>query len=541
MNQNGSAASTVPALCVRNVSKAFGSTQALQDVSFELAPGTIHALLGGNGSGKSTLIRILAGVTKADSGAVEIEGRSFAVSQLSPAVALASSLHFVHQQSSTFPDLTIVENLAIGRGFETSAVGTIRRRLVRDRTRDILARFDLEWDPDTLLADLSPATRTVVAIARALQDQEGTSSGILVLDEPTAALPKPEVDLLLAALRRYAQAGQSILYVTHRLEEAVQIADCASVLRDGHLAATVSEFDHGTLASLIMGREMAQLESSMRDGEDGQAVLHAEQIVAGPVRGFSFTVHEGEILGIAGVLGSGRSTLLRALFGATELETGSLILDGRRLTIRHPRDAIDAGIAFIPEDRHGEAAFATLDLTENISAATVSDYWKRGRIDLGSERRATRELMQSFAVIASSERAPFTSLSGGNQQKAILARWLRKQPRVLLLDEPTQGVDIGARVDIWKLVRASVDGGGAAVVVSSDLEELATVCDRAIVLRAGRVAGELRGDELTEALLNQMAYASEMVTPAAVTDRLAETPEASPDAGDPGAIRRNGK
>ena len=499
-----------PALHLSGLSKAFGATQALDDVSFTVEPGTIHALLGGNGSGKSTLIKILAGVVKADRGEVSCAGTVYDAVDLSPRVAQSAGLHFVHQQNSTFPTMTVAENLAIGRGFETGSLGTIKTRAMKQKAREVLARFDVDCDPDQRLSTLSPAARTVVAIARALQDQEGASSGILVLDEPTAALPKSEVRLLLDALQRFARAGQSILYVTHRLEEVVLLADRVTVLRDGRLAATLEHFDHRSLTNAIMGREMTELEPPDRAHMDDVPVLEVDDLVSGPVRGASFTLYEKEVLGLAGILGSGRSTLLRTVFAATKHESGTISLRGRRLELRHPAQAVKAGIGFIPEDRRGEAAFESLEVFENIFPANLKRFWRRGRLDGGLERRKARGLMTSFLVKASSERALFSSLSGGNQQKAILARWLSNDPQVILLDEPTQGVDIGAKVEIWKCVREAVDDA-AVLVVSSDFEELASVCDRVLVLRDGVIVASCQGPDLTEDRLNELAYSGRMV------------------------------
>lgn len=511
VNGNVSAVSGAAALSLREFSKAFGGTQALDGVSFDVAPGTVHALLGGNGCGKSTLIKILAGVIAADSGQVEVGGATLDAAEMTPRIAQTAGLHFVHQQNSTFPSLTVAENLAIGRGFETGHFGTIKSRAVRQRAKTVLARFDIDCDPDTQLSALSPAARTVVAIARAMQDQEDANAGILVLDEPTAALPKPEVDLLLSALRRFAEAGQSILYVTHRLDEVVRIADRVTVLRDGRLAATVKDFDHRSLVNLIMGREIAEIEAAGRHDTDGALMLEVDSATVGPVRGASFTLREGEILGIAGILGSGRSTLLRAIFGAQRLESGTIKLREQELRFGHPAQAVEAGLAFIPEDRRREAAFEGLDVMENIFPANLKRFWRRGRLDVAAERRKAREVMGSFAVKAGSERAPFSSLSGGNQQKAILARWLCAYPQVILLDEPTQGVDFGARIEIWKLVRRAANAGASALVVSSDFEELASACDRVLVLREGVVVGVCQGDSLTENRLNDMAYSGRMV------------------------------
>jgi ribose transport system ATP-binding protein len=494
------------ALQVRDLHKSFGGTHALRGVSFEAARGRIHALLGGNGSGKSTLIKILAGVHAADAGEVQVADRTFDASSITPALARTSGLHFVHQQSATFPDLTVAENLAIGRGFETAAGGRIRWNVVEQRARDVLERFDIAVKPRDQLGSLAPATQTMVAIARALQDQEGASGGVLVLDEPTASLPIHEVELLLSALRRYAEAGQTILYVTHRLEEVLDIGDEATVLRDGSVVDTVAceGLEHERLVELILGRSVERLVARPARETTGAPIVEAVNISGGAVRDASFHVSEGEIVGIAGLLGSGRSSLLRILFGAVQVRHGEVKFDGSLTHFRSPADGMNAGVAYVPEDRAAEAAFADLDVNENLWLATSGEHFSGGRLRHAAERESSKQLMSEYLIKAKDERAPLSSLSGGNQQKVVLARWLRRNPRLLLLDEPTQGVDIGARLEIWEIVSSAVDRGMGVVVVSSDLEELSRVCDRVLIMKQGRLIGEVKGDAMGQEELEHM-------------------------------------
>jgi ribose transport system ATP-binding protein len=495
-----------PALRVRDLHKSFGGTHALRGVSFEAGRGRVHALLGGNGSGKSTLIKILAGVHAADAGEVQVGDQRFDASAITPALARTSGLHFVHQQSATFPDLTVAENLAIGRGFETSAGGRIRWSAVEQRACDVLERFDIAVKPRDRLGSLAPATQTMVAIARALQDQEGASGGVLVLDEPTASLPIHEVELLLSALRRYAEAGQTILYVTHRLEEVLDVGDEATVLRDGSVVDTVTceGLQHERLVELILGRSVERLVARPARSTTGAPIVKAVNIGGGAVRDASFSVSEGEIVGIAGLLGSGRSSLLRILFGAVQLRHGAVTFGGAVVQFGSPADGMRSGVAYVPEDRATEAAFADLDVNENLWLATSGEYFRRGRLRHAAERESSKGLISEYLIKAESERAPLSSLSGGNQQKVVLARWLRRSPRLLLLDEPTQGVDIGARLEIWDIVRVAVDGGMGAVVVSSDLEELSRVCDRVLIMRQGCVVGEVKGDAMGQKELEHL-------------------------------------
>ncbi len=491
-----------------HVSKAFGATQALDDVSIELERGSVHALLGGNGSGKSTLIKAIAGVERADAGTLEIRGERHDLRSMTPARAREAGLHFVHQQHSTFPELTVTENLAIGRGFDTGAGGRIEWPRARSRATAVLERFQIDVHPDRELGELSPATQTMVAIARALQDQDEDADGVLLLDEPTASLPAPEATLLLDALRRYAAAGQAIVYVTHRLEEVFAVADRATLLRDGRVVGVVEprELDHDGLVELMMGRTVEQIER-LRGRPEGRTILSARRLAAGPLAPIDLDVREGEIVGIGGLIGSGRSTLLRALFGVCPLESGEIRLDGESVRIGSPPEAMAAGFAYVPEDRQGDAVFGDLSVGENLSLTVIPDYWQRGMLNRRHEHRDALGLLGSFLITAESDAAPLRSLSGGNQQKVVLARWLRREPRVLLLDEPTQGVDVEARAEIYELIHRAVTGGGAALVASSDFEELARICDRAIVLRKGKAVGELSGEDLDADRIARLANA----------------------------------
>jgi ribose transport system ATP-binding protein len=495
-------------LRVEHVSKAFGATRALDDVSLALARGRVHALLGGNGSGKSTLIKAIAGVEPADAGELEIRGERHDLSAMTPRQAREAGLHFVHQQRSTFPDLTVTENLAIGRGFDTAAGGRIEWRRARKRATAVLARFEIDVGPDTELGRLGPATRTMVAIARALQDQDGDADGVLLLDEPTAPLPAPEAALLLDALRRYAAAGQAIVLVTHRLEEVFAVADWATLLRDGRVVGEVEprQLDHDSLAELMMGRGVERIERS-RGGSVGRTVLATRGLAVGSLAPLDLDLREGEIVGLGGLIGSGRSTLLETLFGVRPAESGEVMVDGEEWRIDSPVEAMAAGFAFVPEDRQRHAAFPDLSVAENLSLTVVPDYWHRGLLNRRRERRDTLGLFDSFLIVAESDAAPLRSLSGGNQQKVVLARWLRRRPRVLLLDEPTQGVDVAARAEIYELILRAVGDGAAALVASSDFEELARLCDRVVVLRKGAVAAELRDGDLEADRIARLANA----------------------------------
>lgn len=470
--------------------------------------GEFHALVGGNGSGKSTLVKILAGVYQADAGTIEIGFRTHDATSWTSAMAKASGLHFVHQNPGVFPSMSVAENIAIGRGFETGRWGRIRWQRMRERTARLLDRFAIPATPDMPVGALRPADRTMVAIARALQDQEDANEGVLVLDEPTASLPAAEVDLLLQTLKRHAEAGQTIVFVSHRLDEVLGFCDRATVLRDGRRIATerVADLDESRLIELIVGRPLDRVFPEMPALGADEVVLEARELSGGPLGSVSLKLKKGEVLGIAGLLGSGRTELLRMLFGVDRPASGDILVNGQEVQFSGTRDAMQKGIAYVPEDRAADAAFLDMSVRENLSAAQVSTYWRGLWFRHGAERDDAIASIDRFLVKTPSDVPPLATLSGGNQQKVVLARWLRLQPRILLLDEPTQGVDVNARAEIYSLVRDAVAGGASVIVVTSDFEELARVCDRVLVLGSGRVVGEVRAPDIDAGRLTELSY-----------------------------------
>jgi ribose transport system ATP-binding protein len=523
----GGPAVAAPALRLTHLSKTFVGTRALVDVDLTVHAGEIHALVGGNGSGKSTLIKILAGVYQADpGGTIEVAGNvGVPADHWGPARAFAAGMRFVHQNPGVFNDLTVAENIAIGHGFPTTA-GRIRWSDLRKRTQELIDRYAIRATPDSPLIALNPADRTMVAVARALQDVgaglssgradavsagKSASAGVLVLDEPTSALPAADIEVLLTALRRCAASGQTILYVSHRIDEVLALADRVTVLRDGHRIATspAKELTEGALVELIAGHSVATGSRAHAVADGAAVALELHDLRAGRLRGINLEVRRGEVLGIAGLLGSGRSTLLRTIFGAVPIASGSIVLNGHMARFARPGQAIAAGVSYVPEDRGREAVFASQSVRENVSAGGVGAYWSRLRLQHGKERRDALEAMRSFLVRAASDKAPLATLSGGNQQKVVLARWLRRQPPVILLDEPTQGVDVGARQEIYELIQRSADAGAAIVVVSNDFPELVRICGRVVVLRDGRIVGEAVAPDLDSHRLTELAYRSE--------------------------------
>jgi ribose transport system ATP-binding protein len=500
---NGAVPSEAPALAVHELSKTFAGGRALDGVSFALERGRVHALIGGNGSGKSTLVKCLAGIQPADPGGEVVVGdERIAGDDISPSWARANGLRFVHQNPGMFPTLTVQENCALGHGYPTT-VSKIRWGALEARTQKLLDRFHVAAKPGQLLADLRPADRAMIAIARAMQDRydddaDPDAVSTLILDEPTASLPEDEVELLLTAIRRYADDGLAIVFITHRLEEVVTISDTVTVLRDGRLVTsrTAQGLREDDLVRFIVGDALEELErvdaSSRRLGD---VVASLAGVTAGPLRDVSFSVRAGEILGLAGLLGSGRTELLQTLFGSLKVQSGRIAVHGEEVTFANPAQAMARGVAFVPEDR-ADSIFASMAVRENFSAPSMKRY-ARMLVNRRREKAETKASLRAFRVKSDGIETPISTLSGGNQQKVVLARWLHRKPGLLLLDEPTQGVDVGARADAYAIIREAAESGMAVIVVSSDFEELADLSDRVLVLTSGRVTAELRGAEVT--------------------------------------------
>jgi ribose transport system ATP-binding protein len=499
-----------PALSISSLSKTFAGTRALDDVSVTLRHGEVHALVGANGSGKSTLIKVVAGVARGDGGGVIRAGRMTAPSdRTTPEWAREAGLRFVHQDLALFLDLSIAENVAIASRFETTRFAKIDWLAQRTRTGRLLDRFQIDARPETVVSTLDPADRAMVAIARALEDEADGEPRVLILDEPTAALPERDSVRLLSSLRHVADRGQAVLVVSHRIGELLTVADTTTVLRDGRVAGTLARpaLSESRVLEFMARPVHDRTGAGTRASADNGNTLEVDELVGGPIRGISFAVRGGEILGIAGMPGSGRSELLQMLFGAKPIRSGDVRIGGSSVRLRDIGDAIRAGIAYVPEER-GDSTFGSLSLFENLSAATVSSYWRRWRLDVRSEELDAYASMQRFSIRASTPGQPMWTLSGGNQQKVILARWLRCRPRVLLLDEPTRGVDANARSDITVAVREVSASGAVVIVVSSDLDDLCAVADRVIVLVNGRVACEKVRPPLEPRQIAQLAYAS---------------------------------
>ncbi|MBS1878299.1 MAG: sugar ABC transporter ATP-binding protein [Actinobacteria bacterium] len=496
-----------PALSVRAVSKSFGETVALADVGFEVRQRSVHALLGGNGSGKSTLVKILAGVQGADRGEIEVAGETVDASRTSPEWATSVGLHFVHQDLGVFRNLSVAENFALGSSYGSREAAPVRWRSLHRRAAAVLERFEIEVSTRARMDSVRPAMQTMIAVARALQDADEESRGVLVLDEPSAALPAEEVEVLHGAIRGYIRDGHTVVLVSHRLDEVLAICTDATFLRDGRHAGTSSleGSDEAALIRAIVGADSASVEKPPPGARPEQTRLRVEGLSVGPVVDCTLAVGAGEVLGISGLVGSGRTSLLQGIFGARPLREGRVELDGEQLRLRGPAAAVAAGIAYLPEDRGAEAAFSDRSVSDNLAIPALDRYWSGLRQRGGAERRDAAAAIARYGVVVAGPRAPVSTMSGGNQQKVMLARWLELEPRLLLLDEPTQGVDVGARHAIHSQVRDAAAAGCAVIVVSSDAKELAELCDRVVGLVNGRLGEELRGPDVTTARCLEIA------------------------------------
>ena len=491
---------------VESVSKTFTRTKALASVSMTIEPGEVHALLGQNGSGKSTLIKILSGYHAPDpGGGIRIEGQDLPLQ--APVQSYRLGCRFVQQDLGLVPTLSVLDNMSLGSGFPTK-LGTIQGKATYKQAKADLERLSLDIDPKALVATLSASERTGVAIARALREDPEYPACLLVLDEPTATLPVDEVDHLLDRVSAMAATGVGVLYVTHHLGEIFRVAHKVSVFRDGVVvgAGPVKDFDHAGIVHLLAGEELFAEETESRREKAGRAadrvhetVLEVKDLRAGSLAGVSFSVESGEIVGIAGLAGSGRDSLLGASFGALPRSSGEVALKGELLPAGRPDFAINRGVAYLAPDRKIGGGVMTMSARENLTLPDLKPFWKGLRLRRRSETKLTTEWFERLSVRpATAVNDPLSIFSGGNQQKILFGKWLSQHPSVFLLDEPTQGVDVGAKADLHRELVTAAHDGAAVVVSSSDLEELADLCDRVLVIVDGRISAVLQGAELTE-------------------------------------------
>jgi rhamnose transport system ATP-binding protein len=483
-----------PLLTAESVTKSFAGVQALKGVSFELLSGEVHALIGENGAGKSTLIKIMTGAETADSGSLMISGEI--VAHNNPNVARSLGVAAIYQQPSLFPHLSVAENIALALE-AGSAWRRIDWQARRDRARTLLERAGSSMDPERLAGTLSMPEQQIVEIAKAI----GADAKILIMDEPTASLTDREVDSLFRVIAELKAQGVGIIYISHRLEEISAIADRITVLRDGETIATrnARETDHGELIQLMVGRSVTTVFPKRRV-EQGEIALELRSLSsrAAGVSDVSFVVRKGEILGVAGLVGSGRTQLAETIFGLTPAESGEILVGGRRVPISSPADAIRNGIGYVPEDRRRHGVVLKMPIAANTCLANLKAISRSGLIDRGAEDRLAGKFIDQLRIKTPSSRANAGTLSGGNQQKVALSRWLATGPKILILDEPTQGVDVGSKSEIHSLMVDLAERGMAIAMISSELPEILGMSDRIVVMHEGSVSGILSREEATQ-------------------------------------------
>ncbi|HWL84341.1 MAG TPA: sugar ABC transporter ATP-binding protein [Polyangiaceae bacterium] len=486
------------------IHKRFGGITALRGVTLEIRAGEVHCLAGENGCGKSTLIKIIGGAERPDAGSVRVGERAYPA--LTPRLALDLGIETIHQDFSLLPNLTVAENMAL------SALVAARRRRVRKAdilsiARAAMARLGVSLDLDATVEDLSVADRQLTAIGRALAQD----ARVIFMDEPTTALTWREVDALFRTVRSLKERGVATVFVSHKLDEALGIADRVTVLRNGEVTASgdARSFDRATLTRAMTGRDLVVDRPAPSAQTVGRApILEVENLGRGGMfAGVSFAVQSGEIVGITGLLGSGRTEIAEAIFGLIPADEGTIRVDGQPRRIRSVRDAVGAGIGYVPEDRLTQGLFLDQSIETNIVAADVERHTGLlGWLRRGSLAAAAREAIADLRIKAPAPDAPVRSLSGGNAQRVVLAKWLERRPRVLILNGPTVGVDVGSKFDILAILRSRSLEGTGIVIISDDVPELVSICSRVLVVRHGRIASELAGEALTEAgLVERMA------------------------------------
>lgn len=490
-------------LQMSHITKRFPGVLALSNVDFALRKGEVHALLGENGAGKSTLMKILSGVYQPDEGDIIFEGQS--VSFANPLSAQSAGITIIHQEFNLFPELTVEENIFIGREFCKNNRWRLDEKQQRQAAIDILQKLNLNISPETLVANLTVAQQQMVEIAKAIS----VNAKILIMDEPTAALTETEIDSLFQVTRLLKEQGTGIVYISHRLEELALIADRATVMRDGQFIATV-DYDAVKISDLIammVGRDLGNIYPRRGPLAQRKPVLEVSGLTRnGVLNNIDFTLYQGEILGFAGLMGAGRTELARAIFGADPIDGGTLKLNGKVTVIKDIPDAIQQGISYLTEDRKKEGLALGLSVERNIMLGNYPEYSDRyGNVDSKRCQKTSEEQVKALRIKTPHLEQAALNLSGGNQQKIIIARWVCKDTDILIFDEPTRGIDVGAKLEIYELMNRLVAKGKSIIMISSELPEVLGMCDRILVMRNGRITGELASDDATQEKIMQYA------------------------------------
>lgn len=493
-------------LTMRNINKKFPGVRALSNVDFTLRKGEIHALMGENGAGKSTLIKVLTGVEEFETGEIRMAGCECAIVNKSPEEAQKCGISTVYQEVNLCPNLSVAENLYIGR--EPKKFGGIDWKTMNKNAKALLESLDIDIDPKKAVENYSVAIQQMVAIARAVD----MSAAVLILDEPTSSLDDGEVEKLFTLMRKLQKQGVGIIFVTHFLEQVYEVTDRITVLRNGEL---VGEYETAKLPRLelvakMMGKDFDDLAKIKPEGVSKaktEVLIEAKELGRrGTIKPYSLQINKGEVIGLTGLLGSGRSELARVIYGADKPDTGELFVNSEKVHIKSPREAMMRGMAYLPEDRKAEGIIADLSVRENIIIALQAKRGMWRRMSTKEQEEFTDKYIQLLQIKTANRETPIKQLSGGNQQKVILARWLLTDPDFIILDEPTRGIDVGTKTEIQKLVLQLAEEGKSVIFISSEIEEMLRTCNRMAVLRDGQKVGELEEDELSqEAIMKAIA------------------------------------
>ncbi len=490
---------------MRKIRKSFGSNDVIKDVSFTLKGGEICALLGENGAGKSTLMNILGGVIPKDAGAIVIDGREVEFNK--PAQSQEAGIAFIHQELNLINDLPIYENMFLGRELKTKRGSLDLERMLQE-TWQIFEHMNVELDHKRMVRDLDASYKQIVEICRAMM----TNASYIIMDEPTTSLTEQEIERVFQMMKTLREHQVGIIFISHKLNEVMQVCDRYLVLRDGNLVAegNVNDVNTNDLARFMVGYDV-RTEPLNREKKLGREILRVEGLTSIPsFRDISFSIKEGEIVGFTGLLGDGRSELFQSIFGAEKMDSGTIYLNGKKVNIRSPLQAIKEGIAYVPRNRKENAIIKDMDIIENASIVTWHHFSKHGRINNEKHQEIFEEQRKNLRIKMGEITDSITSLSGGNQQKVILAKWLAAKPKLLILDNPTQGVDVGAKEDIYDIILKLAEEDIAIVVLSSEANEIIRICDRAFVLYHGVIQGEVTGDEMTEHAIMSLATGGEI-------------------------------
>lgn len=484
---------------LRDVSKVFPGVKALDRVTLKLRPGSVHALCGENGAGKSTLMKIINGIYKMDEGEIYYKGEK--IIPQNPKQMLEMGIATIHQELSPILDMTIAENIFLGREPLNSARLIDWKQLYQD-AQELLDGFGFHYDPKMKMRNLTVSDIALIEIVKAIS----RNASVVIMDEPTSSITDSEVHILFENIKRLQDKGIGIIYISHKMEEIFEICDEVTIFRDGQwvYSCDLKEIDRNGIIEKMVGREITDQYPKV-SAAVGDTVLELCNFNGGRFQNINFSIKRGEIVGFAGLVGAGRSELFRAVFGLDPKESGTIILDGREVALKNAQSAINAGILMASEDRKREGVVLCRSIRENITLSSLDDILKFGLLDLKEESRRVDEMVDKLSIKIASVENAVSSLSGGNQQKVVLAKWLLKSPKVLILDEPTRGIDVGAKYEIYKLMCQLAAQGVAIVMISSEMPEILGMCDRVVVMSQGQLTGELTRDKFSQEKIMELA------------------------------------